>query len=56
MPVFDPLGHDWVRVYNTDGEPLMAMVCGHCGYIWHPDKTLQQIGRCAAGSPKAGNA
>ncbi len=45
---FDPLGHDWYRLTNAAGEPLLGMACRKCGRTWYPTETLEKIGRAVA--------
>jgi hypothetical protein len=42
----DTLGHDWKRLYNENGEPLMLMQCERCERVWSPMETLSDIGAC----------
>lgn len=42
----DTKGHDWQRETNADGDYLLTMICGTCGYRWMPYESLATIRRC----------
>lgn len=38
--------HEWARVYNDRGEPLVLMQCSVCGEMWEPHQSERDLGSC----------